>query len=221
MEIYRFFTTFAPMTRQEFEKLLENNARSTATVRARAHKAHSLVNQHYDRTHPYGLHLDMVARNVMDYGHLVLTDPDELPALIFAAYFHDAIEDARLSYNDMLQLAGVLVGETHKVLATEIIYALTNEKGRTRAERANEAYYAGIRKTPYAPFVKLADRLANATYSRTMAHKSTDSHRMVSVYSRELPHFLEAITDDATTDPRLRLPADMVKRLKGLLDINL
>lgn len=205
------------MTRSEFEKLLDGNARRTATVRERAHRAHHLVNQHYDRTHPYGLHLDMVASFVMEYGHLVIGDPAELPALIFAAYFHDAIEDARLSYNDMLQLAGVLVDDKYKVLATEIIYALTNEKGRTRAERANDAYYAGIRRTPYAPFVKMADRLANATYSRTMSHKSTDSHRMLEVYSRELPHFLESITVTDADDIRLTIPAGMIDKLKSTL----
>lgn len=208
---------FCSMTRTEFEQLLKQNERRMATARERAHRAHHLVNQHYDRTHPYGLHLDMVAGFVMEYGHQVLADPEELPALMFAAYFHDAIEDARLTYNDMMQLAKVFVGERHAVLATEIIYALTNEKGRTRAERANEAYYRGIRTTPYAPFVKMADRLANATYSQTMSHKSTDSHRMLDVYSRELPHFLESITVENPEDPRLIIPKDMVERLRRTL----
>lgn len=205
------------MTRAEFEQLLKNNEKRTAIVRERAHRAHHLVNQHYDRTHPYGLHLDMVAGFVFEYGHHVLRSADELPALIFAAYFHDAIEDARLSYNDMLLLARTLVDDRHAVLATEIIYALTNEKGRTRAERANDAYYAGIRPTPYAPFVKMADRLANATYSRTMSHKSTDSHRMLGVYSRELPHFLEAISGNGVADGRLAIPAEMIDRLRQTL----
>ena len=40
------------------------------------------------------------------------------------------------------------------ITAAEIVYALTNDKGRTRKERAGEHYYAGIRETPYAPFVK-------------------------------------------------------------------
>ncbi|MDE7125192.1 MAG: SS18 family protein, partial [Muribaculaceae bacterium] len=93
------------MTRSAFEKLLEENSRLISTIRERAHRAHHLVNQHYDRTHPYGLHLDMVARFVMQYGHHVLDCSEEFPALIFGAYFHDAIEDARLSYNDMLRLA--------------------------------------------------------------------------------------------------------------------
>ena len=205
------------MTRSAFEKLLEENSRLISTIRERAHRAHHLVNQHYDRTHPYGLHLDMVARFVMQYGHHALDCPEEFPALIFGAYFHDAIEDARLSYNDMLRLAEDIIGRSHSKLAAEIVYALTNEKGRTRAERANETYYAGIRQTPYAPFVKLADRLANATYSRNMAQESTDSHRMLDVYLRELPHFLESITASDATDRRLTLPEEMILQLRSSL----
>ena len=44
------------------------------------------------------------------------------------------------------------------------MYALTNEKGRTRAERAGVKYYEGIRAVPYAPMVKLADRMATPTW---------------------------------------------------------
>ena len=65
-------------------------------------------------------------------------------------------------------------------LATEIVYALTNEKGRNRHERANEKYYAGIRDTMYAPLVKACDRLANYNYA-----KETHS-RMVSCYEKEM-----------------------------------
>ena len=95
-------------------------------------------------------------------------------------------------------------------MAAEIVYALTNDKGRTRAERAGERYYQGIRQTPYAPLVKLADRVANMTYSAT--HDNADNVHMREVYRRELPHFLEAITahDD---DIRLALPQALLATL--------
>jgi hypothetical protein len=48
--------------------------------------------------------------------------------------------------------------------AADIIYAVTNDKGKNRKERAGVKYYEGIRKTPGAVFVKLCDRIANVQY---------------------------------------------------------
>ena len=99
-------------------------------------------------------------------------------------------------------------------MAAEMVYALTNDKGRSRAERAGEHYYAGIRETPYAPFLKLADRLANITYSCTGTNVM-NTH-MKQVYSNELPHFLEAISAHGD-DPRQILPQEMIDTIYHLL----
>lgn len=48
----------------------------------------------------------------------------------------------------------------------DIVYAVTNEKGKNRSERANEKYYQGIRENKLAVIVKICDRLANALYSK-------------------------------------------------------
>ncbi len=69
----------------------------------------------------------------------------------------------------------------------DIIYALTNEKGRNRAERGNDKYYEGIRNTPGAIFVKLCDRIANVQYS-----KMTKS-RMFEMYKKENPEFMSKV----------------------------
>jgi len=66
--------------------------------------------------------------------------------LFFGGYYHDSIEDARLTYNDVMKVARNMMTEEQALMATEIVYALTNEKGRTRAERAGEKYYQGIRE---------------------------------------------------------------------------
>jgi hypothetical protein len=100
------------------------------------------------------------------------------------------------------------------LMAAEIVYALTNDKGRTRAERAGDHYYEGIRLTPYAPMVKLADRLANTSYSF-----STDdgtNNQMKKVYAEEMPHFLEAI-DAKSSDRRYALPQEMLDALETLM----
>ena len=81
---------------------------------------------------------------------------------------------------------------------------------RTRAERAGEKYYAGIRATPYAPLVKLADRAANVRFS--VGRKSEDSLHMAGVYRREFPHFLAALRTDSE-DRRLALPRGLVEQV--------
>lgn len=154
-----------------------------------AGKVHDDVNQKYD-LHPYAYHLHMVAektmKNIRKYLGTGLPYQTYV-AIIFGAYFHDSIEDARLSYNDVMKIAKIYFDDEHAKIATEIVYALTNEKGRTRAERANDKYYEGIRNTSFAPIVKLSDREANMEYSKE------NSSSMYKKYMDEHEHFIESI----------------------------
>lgn len=203
------------METDRFKAALAASKDTIDSIRARAHALHDSVNQKYDRKHPYGYHLDMVAKGVEDYGADVCACAEDAPAMMFAAYFHDSIEDARLTYNNVMAIAREYFDPDRALLATEVVYALTNEKGRTRAERADERYYSGIRQTPYAPLVKLADRLANMAYSAS--HSGSPNSTMRQVYRDELPHFLEAIASDgAAADQRLAMPADMVQSILSL-----
>lgn len=179
-------------------------------IRNDAHALHASVNHAYDRIRPYGFHLDMVVNWVRKYIEEVCVSEQDILPIYFAAFYHDSIEDARLSYNDVMKIAQELMDEEQAYLATEIVYALTNEKGRNRAERANEKYFAGIREIPYAPFVKLADRLANTSYA--FSKGTADSLRMSKVYREELPGFLEALKVKGN-DVRFSLPAAMVEDL--------
>ena len=189
---------------------LEELAPVINEIRNDAHALHASVNHAYDRIRPYGFHLDMVVNWIRKYiGEVCENEQDVLP-IYFAAFYHDSIEDARLTYNDVMKTARLLMDEEQALLATEIVYALTNEKGRNRAERANEKYYEGIRETPYAPFVKLADRLANTSYA--FSKGTADSLRMSKVYREELPGFLDALKVEGT-DMRFRLPEAMVEEL--------
>lgn len=179
-----------------------------------AHALHAEVNHAYDRIRPYGFHLDMVVNWVRKYVGEVCFNEDDILPIFFAAYYHDSIEDARLSYNDVLSIAEKVMNKEQALLATEIVYALTNEKGRNRAERANEKYFAGIRAIPYAPFVKLADRLANTSYA--FSKGTADSLRMAKVYGQELPSFLAALKVEGN-DVRFSLPESMVEALKNVI----
>lgn len=203
------------MTRQEFEAYMDKYAVNIERIRQAAHDLHQSVNQTYGDDLPYGYHLDMVVTGIRDFGHLVCACEGDVLPLFFGGFYHDSIEDARLTYNDVMKTAREFLAEEQAFLATEIVYALTNDKGRTRAERAGEKYYQGIRETPYAPFVKLCDRLANITYSCT--GMNSHSLRMKDVYKSEMPHFLQCINPHRTDDKRFLVPQETVLRLAECL----
>lgn len=202
------------MTKEEFQTCLQKYTPQIDEIRQLAHDLHQSVNQTYGDDLPYGFHLDMVAEGVRDYGHLVCASEDDVVPLFFGAYYHDSIEDARQSYNDVLRQARKLMNGDQALMATEIVYALTNDKGRNRAERAGERYYEGIRQTPYAPFMKLCDRLANVTYSCTI--NLNGDVRMKQVYINEMPKFLMAIRNDHT-DIRFLVPDEVIIALAEIL----
>lgn len=141
-----------------------------------AAKCHIGTNHIYDG-HPYTIHLKMVYDFGCQFAYLL--KKEEIDTALAACWTHDTIEDTRQSYNDVKKQCGTDIAE--------VVYALTNEKGRTRAERANDKYYQGIRENELATFVKLCDRLANTSYSA--AH----NQKMIETYRREMPHFCQTI----------------------------
>ena len=153
---------------------------------------HRNTNHQYDVYLPYEFHLRMVNQVAMDYKHLLDDTKDYFTgepyrgpmqdqvtlrdACLTATFGHDLIEDCRVSYNDVKDHLGQE--------AAEIVYALTNDKGKNRKERGGIKYYEGIRNTPGAIFVKLCDRIANVQYS-----KMTKS-RMFEMYKKENIDFM-------------------------------
>ncbi len=135
-------------------------------------KSHTETNHTYDEK-PYETHLQMVVDFACKYAYLL--PENVLEIVIASAWTHDIIEDCRQTYNDVKKILGVEVAE--------ITFALTNEKGKTRKERANDKYYEGIRNTPFAGYVKLCDRLANVKYSKERESK------MIEAYRKEHDHF--------------------------------
>lgn len=151
-------------------------------------KINWIINQHVDTNHmydkylPYEFHLRMVVEAYNRFKHLLSNHHgiiDNQVNVYLACWGHDLIEDTRVSYNDVMEE----LGEN----AADIIYAVSNEKGKTRAERANDKYYEGIRNQPGAVFVKLCDRIANVQYS-----KMTGSS-MFEKYRKENPNFFEKL----------------------------
>ena len=203
------------MERLVFENCCLRHKEELERIRQEAHRLHKSVNQYYDGDKPYGYHLDMVAKEVYNYGHHVLLEENDVLPLFMGAWFHDSIEDARVSYNDVKKV-GLKFGfsEEQVLIAAEIVYALTNEKGRNRKERAGKRYYEGIRSTPYAPFVKMCDRMANIRYS--CGCYNTGNLRMAKVYEDEMPYFERAVTVE-TEDIRFLIPPVMVDDIWGVL----
>lgn len=195
------------MNRADFDAQVEKLTPTLQRIRQSAWDLHASVGETYDTHLPYGHHLSMVANEALHWGHLVAIKEEDILPILFAAYYHDSIEDARLSYNDVTKTARQFMSEEQAFMAAEMVYALTNEKGRTRQERAGERYLQGIRTTPYAPFLKLCDRIANMTYSRQGTNPS--NLHMAEVYSREWPHFIESIDGHSNEDVRLNIPEVM------------
>ena len=162
---------------------------------------HRNTNHQYDGYIPYEYHLKMVNKVGNDFKHLLddrefytgeeIINSDQVSlsdACMLATWGHDVIEDCRVSYSDVKNVLGQEVAD--------IVYAVTNEKGKNRKERANEKYYKGIRVTPGAVFVKLCDRIANVQYS-----KMTGS-RMFEMYKKENDDFIVQLGwDDTNTHP--------------------
>ncbi len=159
-------------------------------------KQHNDTNHMYDTYLPYEFHLRMVSHIAEQFKHLLDNEVDYFTrkkefdrgndvtvtlreACLIATWGHDLIEDTRVSYNDVKNQLGQE--------SADIVYAVTNEKGKNRKERANDKYYEGIRKTPGAVFVKLCDRIANVQYS-----KMTGS-RMFEMYRKENEEFMSKL----------------------------
>lgn len=148
-----------------------------------AQQCHVGTNHLYDNS-PYFYHLQGVAAIAERFIEYI---PSELRESVLAAsWCHDTIEDTRQTYNDVKKA----IGEQ----AAEIVYALTNEKGKNRKQRANEKYYSEMKMVPGAVFVKLCDRLSN------IIHSQNNASSMLSVYWKEHLFFEKMLSDGEYED---------------------
>lgn len=145
--------------------------------------SHASTNHLYDGK-AYSVHLERVVDVANKFLHLV--PEGHRDNVIAACWLHDVIEDCRVTYNDIKEKTNVVVAE--------LVYAVTNEKGRNRKERANERYYGGIRKTKDATFIKLCDRIANYEYN------VENGNKLALMYEREMDKFASVLYRDKYDD---------------------
>lgn len=159
-------------------------------------KCHTDTNHTYNGE-PYEVHLTDAANIANKFKQLL---PEAKQSLAVAATWpHDVIEDCRETYNDVKEALGEEIAD--------IVYACSNEKGKTRKARANDKFYAELVANPLAVFVKLCDRIANVEYS-----KKNSSH-MFATYYKENDKFVhrlkghgEDFIDEDIKDPHALQP---------------
>jgi (p)ppGpp synthase/HD superfamily hydrolase len=106
---------------------------------------------------PYTVHLDNVVNVLARFN-------ETGDVMVCAGRLHDSVEDTNTSYNDIAKRFGLEVAE--------LVYAVTNELGRNRKEKAEKTYpkihAAGLAATR----LKLADRIANVEYGMANGGKN-------------------------------------------------
>jgi (p)ppGpp synthase/HD superfamily hydrolase len=120
-----------------------------------ARKQYNEVNSKYDNKE-YIYHIDAVSAIIDRYQNVFIHNNDDFINTKIASLFHDSIEDARQSYNNILE-------NTNKDIA-DIVLAVTDVPSSNRLMKhlltmvKTVADYRAI-------ILKMCDILANATYS--------------------------------------------------------
>lgn len=148
-------------------------------------------NQKYNKSLPYSFHLGLVSDRAKKFKHLI-SDGDWL-SVLYGAWGHDLIEDARVTYNDIKLFNFKIVnsrGQSVDIFlpsVADIIYACTELRGKNRDERHGTEYIQGLKDNKLGLFVKLCDISANIGFG-ILTNSS-----MVSKYEKEFPKFKEAL----------------------------
>lgn len=154
-------------------------------------------NQKYGDGLPYSFHLKAVLAQGQKFIHLIpnkilenVNNRYSLPstlrdAVVVALVAHDIQEDGRMTYNDIKDLVSGVSSTVVGTLVADIVYCVTDEKGKNRAERKRDIYYQELSENNLAVFVKLADIAANTLFSKLTGHSMYDK------YKQEFAHFKE------------------------------
>ena len=139
-------------------------------------------NQKYGGDLPYSFHLRAVlaqgkkfSKLFEEIGEKYISSLEGGEEIFFREYSsimeaclagHDLIEDGRHTYNDVKKLFDDYFYPKYSQMIADIIYDVTDEKGKTRSERKNDKFYKALKDNEIALFVKLADMAADRIFSK-------------------------------------------------------
>lgn len=128
--------------------------------------------------YPFITHLENVIDVSLSLGYV-----DE--EILIGCILHDIIEDTSVNYHQIKESFGENIAE--------IVYAVTDEIGRTRKERKYKTY-SKIRKNKKSIVVKLCDRISNIEKSILYDSKK------LKMYLNEHKSFKKGIYNESTLD---------------------
>lgn len=137
------------------------------------------ISAHINRNLQYGedqyyVHLHLAYKFAKKYIYL-LPDDEMRHNVLCAMWLHDTIDDCVVTYSDIKKHFNWHIAE--------IVYLLSNNKGRTRSEKNDPNYYASMVEDQYSVFSKICDRLSNAFSAKT------ESPSKFQMYVKELEAF--------------------------------
>ncbi|BAV39325.1 hypothetical protein BPT24_201 [Tenacibaculum phage pT24] len=140
------------------------------------------TNHDYKKGVGYSYHLQMA----VDFGimFLHLLEPEERAIAISGIYLHDAVEDVRLTKNDIIKSI------ENKRVAQLSCNMCCDIWGGTRDERNSPSYYKRVNSDKLSVYGKLCDRMANITESILTKGEPTD------FYIDEMEDFLSKLDID-------------------------
>lgn len=168
------------------------------------YKAHEDTNHKYAGYLPYRYHLEMAIQVAKDFPQCV--PQGMFFVTLYACAGHDLFEDARKSYNDVMEaLKCTSLVANHRLAVVEIILAVTEYPGRNRKERHPPIYWQHIRETPGAKLVKLCDKIGNVRHSARFEDSKMRMHKdehddfmkemeLELIYQPMIDHLVELLT---------------------------
>lgn len=142
---------------------------------------HNNANCKYDGK-DYVFHLDMVVDGIMKYETVFLKHDDYRVAII-GGYYHDTIEDAQLTFNDIMEASNKAVAR--------LVLDVTDVHEENRLLR--HLFTMGKTVKDYRSIiVKMADMRANGLYSKT--NGSSMYKKYVEEYQYRKPIFKKALS---------------------------
>ena len=129
---------------------------------------------------PYTFHTDMVASNATRY--LYYIEDENKENVIVAAHGHDLLEDTDTTQKDLVYIFNATVAD--------IIFRVTDERGFGKKEMLFKTL-PKIWQSHLATFVKLCDRMANGSNSKS--ENTEKGRRMFTRYKKQYPIFRYAL----------------------------